>query len=144
MNLIKSHRWRLSMLEQMKYMREESSDGSGVFFFFKQKTAYEMQRGLVGSEMCIRDRYRGKQNMKKKAQVTAEEIKMPKEKIINISNKEKKRSLIRNKLQKKNINIIGGINIDINDFSIEQMAMKSTGGKKLSASLWEHGPGSPR
>eukprot|EP00831_Metopus_contortus_P011060 TRINITY_DN14365_c0_g1_i2.p1 TRINITY_DN14365_c0_g1~~TRINITY_DN14365_c0_g1_i2.p1 ORF type:complete len:135 (+),score=32.40 TRINITY_DN14365_c0_g1_i2:12-416(+) len=28
-----------------------------VFFFFKQKTAYEMQRGLVGSEMCIRDRY---------------------------------------------------------------------------------------
>ena len=25
-------------------------------FFFKQKTAYEMQRGLVGSEMCIRDR----------------------------------------------------------------------------------------
>eukprot|EP00831_Metopus_contortus_P038286 TRINITY_DN30116_c0_g1_i3.p1 TRINITY_DN30116_c0_g1~~TRINITY_DN30116_c0_g1_i3.p1 ORF type:complete len:122 (+),score=8.85 TRINITY_DN30116_c0_g1_i3:16-381(+) len=26
-----------------------------VFFFFKQKTAYEMQRGLVGSEMCIRD-----------------------------------------------------------------------------------------
>eukprot|EP00831_Metopus_contortus_P002210 TRINITY_DN10812_c0_g2_i1.p1 TRINITY_DN10812_c0_g2~~TRINITY_DN10812_c0_g2_i1.p1 ORF type:complete len:211 (-),score=38.66 TRINITY_DN10812_c0_g2_i1:103-735(-) len=29
------------------------------FFFFKQKTAYEMQRGLVGSEMCIRDRYMG-------------------------------------------------------------------------------------
>eukprot|EP00831_Metopus_contortus_P056785 TRINITY_DN4890_c0_g1_i1.p1 TRINITY_DN4890_c0_g1~~TRINITY_DN4890_c0_g1_i1.p1 ORF type:complete len:127 (+),score=31.81 TRINITY_DN4890_c0_g1_i1:76-456(+) len=27
-------------------------------FFFKQKTAYEMQRGLVGSEMCIRDRNR--------------------------------------------------------------------------------------
>eukprot|EP00831_Metopus_contortus_P071332 TRINITY_DN65182_c0_g1_i1.p1 TRINITY_DN65182_c0_g1~~TRINITY_DN65182_c0_g1_i1.p1 ORF type:complete len:167 (-),score=34.51 TRINITY_DN65182_c0_g1_i1:124-624(-) len=26
-----------------------------LFFFFKQKTAYEMQRGLVGSEMCIRD-----------------------------------------------------------------------------------------
>eukprot|EP00831_Metopus_contortus_P056011 TRINITY_DN47621_c0_g1_i1.p1 TRINITY_DN47621_c0_g1~~TRINITY_DN47621_c0_g1_i1.p1 ORF type:complete len:125 (-),score=33.31 TRINITY_DN47621_c0_g1_i1:141-515(-) len=30
------------------------------FFFFKQKTAYEMQRGLVGSEMCIRDRVMGK------------------------------------------------------------------------------------
>eukprot|EP00831_Metopus_contortus_P004567 TRINITY_DN11698_c0_g1_i2.p1 TRINITY_DN11698_c0_g1~~TRINITY_DN11698_c0_g1_i2.p1 ORF type:complete len:160 (+),score=37.99 TRINITY_DN11698_c0_g1_i2:52-531(+) len=28
---------------------------SFFFFFFKQKTAYEMQRGLVGSEMCIRD-----------------------------------------------------------------------------------------
>ena len=28
-----------------------------LFFFFKQKTAYEMLRSLVGSEMCIRDRY---------------------------------------------------------------------------------------
>ena len=27
------------------------------FFFFKQKTAYEMLRRLVGSEMCIRDSY---------------------------------------------------------------------------------------
>ena len=26
------------------------------FFFFKQKTAYEIYYGLVGSEMCIRDR----------------------------------------------------------------------------------------
>nr|CUV60882.1 protein of unknown function [Ralstonia solanacearum] len=25
------------------------------FFFFKQKTAYEISLGLVGSEMCIRD-----------------------------------------------------------------------------------------
>eukprot|EP00831_Metopus_contortus_P078103 TRINITY_DN7482_c0_g1_i4.p1 TRINITY_DN7482_c0_g1~~TRINITY_DN7482_c0_g1_i4.p1 ORF type:complete len:182 (+),score=39.20 TRINITY_DN7482_c0_g1_i4:75-620(+) len=33
-------------------------DTSFFFFFFKQKTAYEMQRGLVGSEMCIRDRRR--------------------------------------------------------------------------------------
>eukprot|EP00658_Telonema_sp_P-2_P034638 TRINITY_DN25272_c0_g1_i1.p1 TRINITY_DN25272_c0_g1~~TRINITY_DN25272_c0_g1_i1.p1 ORF type:complete len:445 (+),score=115.96 TRINITY_DN25272_c0_g1_i1:65-1399(+) len=29
----------------------------GIFFFFKQKTAYEMLRSLVGSEMCIRDSY---------------------------------------------------------------------------------------
>ena len=29
-----------------------------LFFFFKQKTAYEMLRSLVGSEMCIRDRLR--------------------------------------------------------------------------------------
>ena len=28
-----------------------------VFFFFKQKTAYEILSGLVGSEMCIRDRH---------------------------------------------------------------------------------------
>ena len=27
-----------------------------LFFFFKQKTAYEISLGLVGSEMCIRDR----------------------------------------------------------------------------------------
>ena len=27
-----------------------------LFFFVKQKTAYEMLRSLVGSEMCIRDR----------------------------------------------------------------------------------------
>jgi len=27
------------------------------FFFFKQKTAYEIPLRLVGSEMCIRDRY---------------------------------------------------------------------------------------
>ncbi len=26
------------------------------FFFFKQKTAYEIYDGLVGSEICIRDR----------------------------------------------------------------------------------------
>ena len=29
-----------------------------VVFFFKQKTAYEVLRSLVGSEMCIRDRYK--------------------------------------------------------------------------------------
>ena len=28
-----------------------------LFFFFKQKTAYEIEYGLVGSEMCIRDRF---------------------------------------------------------------------------------------
>src|SRR5665809_71447 len=27
-------------------------------FFFKQKTAYEIRLSLVGSEMCIRDRYK--------------------------------------------------------------------------------------
>src|SRR5450756_2747971 len=28
-----------------------------LFFFFKQKTAYEIMPSLVGSEMCIRDRF---------------------------------------------------------------------------------------
>ena len=28
------------------------------YFFFKQKTAYEIMPSLVGSEMCIRDRLR--------------------------------------------------------------------------------------
>ena len=30
-----------------------------LFFFFKQKTAYEIMPSLVGSEMCIRDRVYG-------------------------------------------------------------------------------------
>ena len=30
--------------------------GRDSLFFFKQKTAYEILSGLVGSEMCIRDR----------------------------------------------------------------------------------------
>ena len=38
--------------------RQGLKPGIGVdfFFFFKQKTAYEWLRSLVGSEMCIRDR----------------------------------------------------------------------------------------
>src|SRR5674536_155612 len=36
------------------------SYGICLFFFFKQKTAYEMLRSLVGSEMCIRDSARGR------------------------------------------------------------------------------------
>ncbi len=34
-----------------------------TFFFFKQKTAYEMSASLVGSEMCIRDRTTRVSNM---------------------------------------------------------------------------------
>ena len=30
-----------------------------IYFFFKQKTAYEIPLRLVGSEMCIRDRQTG-------------------------------------------------------------------------------------
>ena len=39
-------------------MSDEASkiDVRVVFFFFKQKTAYEIMPSLVGSEMCIRDR----------------------------------------------------------------------------------------
>ncbi|CZR82769.1 hypothetical protein CDFC105_53668 [Clostridioides difficile] len=33
------------------------------FFFFKQKTAYEIRLSLVGSEMCIRDRYKEYTNL---------------------------------------------------------------------------------
>jgi len=34
----------------------DKSANIGFFFFFKQKTAYEIMPSLVGSEMCIRDR----------------------------------------------------------------------------------------
>ena len=36
-------------------LRRTEYNGIMLFFFFKQKTAYEIQYGLVGSEMCIRD-----------------------------------------------------------------------------------------
>ena len=37
--------------------RDSGESGEREFVFFvKQKTAYEMLRSLVGSEMCIRDR----------------------------------------------------------------------------------------
>ena len=35
-----------------------------IFFFFKQKTAYEISACLVGSEMCIRDRIQKDKNGK--------------------------------------------------------------------------------
>eukprot|EP01017_Pseudomicrothorax_dubius_P026968 TRINITY_DN3058_c0_g1_i1.p1 TRINITY_DN3058_c0_g1~~TRINITY_DN3058_c0_g1_i1.p1 ORF type:complete len:625 (-),score=235.36 TRINITY_DN3058_c0_g1_i1:159-1835(-) len=38
-------------------LRSSDSRSSKSFFFFKQKTAYEISACLVGSEMCIRDRY---------------------------------------------------------------------------------------
>eukprot|EP00831_Metopus_contortus_P061156 TRINITY_DN53010_c0_g1_i1.p1 TRINITY_DN53010_c0_g1~~TRINITY_DN53010_c0_g1_i1.p1 ORF type:complete len:191 (+),score=47.27 TRINITY_DN53010_c0_g1_i1:47-619(+) len=41
------------------------------FFFFKQKTAYEMQRGLVGSEMCIRDSSTTMEIINKKGEINA-------------------------------------------------------------------------
>eukprot|EP00658_Telonema_sp_P-2_P079131 TRINITY_DN7576_c0_g1_i1.p2 TRINITY_DN7576_c0_g1~~TRINITY_DN7576_c0_g1_i1.p2 ORF type:complete len:108 (-),score=20.71 TRINITY_DN7576_c0_g1_i1:465-788(-) len=41
---------------QCRICKGDGMVGQSVFFFFKQKTAYEMLRSLVGSEMCIRDR----------------------------------------------------------------------------------------
>eukprot|EP01017_Pseudomicrothorax_dubius_P049218 TRINITY_DN9117_c0_g1_i6.p1 TRINITY_DN9117_c0_g1~~TRINITY_DN9117_c0_g1_i6.p1 ORF type:complete len:156 (+),score=53.60 TRINITY_DN9117_c0_g1_i6:19-486(+) len=52
-----------------------------TFFFFKQKTAYEMLRSLVGSEMCIRDRPNTidyKRDMKKEDQIELVKEKMRK------------------------------------------------------------------
>ena len=38
-------------------VQEETSFVARDRFFFKQKTAYEIMPSLVGSEMCIRDRF---------------------------------------------------------------------------------------
>ena len=55
------------MLYLVRFCLDEYVIGDGVrvrvrgdlyIFFFKQKTAYEIQYGLVGSEMCIRDSHR--------------------------------------------------------------------------------------
>ena len=46
------------MYSKTKLKREHThthTHAHTTFFFFKQKTAYEMLRSLVGSEMCIRD-----------------------------------------------------------------------------------------
>ena len=43
----------------MEVSEEAAWRGRGIFFV-KQKTAYEMLRSLVGSEMCIRDRVKVK------------------------------------------------------------------------------------
>ena len=50
--------WWGVVVRDEKEGRGESGEKRCVFFFFKQKTAYEMLRSLVGSEMCIRDRFR--------------------------------------------------------------------------------------
>ncbi len=39
-----------------EWIRRKHPVDSSVVFFFKQKTAYEIRLGLVGSEMCIRGR----------------------------------------------------------------------------------------
>ena len=46
--------WTLIGRFGMTIFLNEDSD-----FFFKQKTAYEISACLVGSEMCIRDRFKG-------------------------------------------------------------------------------------
>ncbi len=33
------------------------NDSEIIFFFFKQKTAYEFKSGFVGSKMCKKDRF---------------------------------------------------------------------------------------
>eukprot|EP01017_Pseudomicrothorax_dubius_P015692 TRINITY_DN1797_c0_g1_i10.p1 TRINITY_DN1797_c0_g1~~TRINITY_DN1797_c0_g1_i10.p1 ORF type:complete len:227 (+),score=80.75 TRINITY_DN1797_c0_g1_i10:13-693(+) len=45
-----------------------------LFFFFKQKTAYEMLRSLVGSEMCIRDRSIGAEGSYNEYEIATEVV----------------------------------------------------------------------
>ncbi len=40
-------------------MKEKTEYERNMIFFFKQKTAYEMLRSIVGSEMCISNRSKG-------------------------------------------------------------------------------------
>eukprot|EP01016_Furgasonia_blochmanni_P033076 TRINITY_DN342_c0_g1_i4.p1 TRINITY_DN342_c0_g1~~TRINITY_DN342_c0_g1_i4.p1 ORF type:complete len:192 (+),score=46.42 TRINITY_DN342_c0_g1_i4:3-578(+) len=50
-------------------------DRLDFFFFFKQKTAYEIMPSLVGSEMCIRDRYMGNINKRKQFRRNSMQVK---------------------------------------------------------------------
>ena len=60
--------------------------GVFFFFFFKQKTAYEMLRSLVGSEMCIRDRNEVNQ-MSDEIFIQQKEIIKLNNELINLKNK---------------------------------------------------------
>eukprot|EP01016_Furgasonia_blochmanni_P049645 TRINITY_DN755_c0_g1_i1.p2 TRINITY_DN755_c0_g1~~TRINITY_DN755_c0_g1_i1.p2 ORF type:complete len:185 (+),score=75.34 TRINITY_DN755_c0_g1_i1:38-592(+) len=61
-----------------------------IFFFFKQKTAYEIGVRLVGSEMCIRDRYQRRVHGDLKAYF-----------LQNIQHKSRAREMTRGILRKK-------------------------------------------
>ena len=50
--LLITHSWKTQTIGTGIVIKESQC----LNFFFKQKTAYEMLRSLVGSEMCIRDR----------------------------------------------------------------------------------------
>eukprot|EP01016_Furgasonia_blochmanni_P052997 TRINITY_DN8512_c0_g1_i2.p1 TRINITY_DN8512_c0_g1~~TRINITY_DN8512_c0_g1_i2.p1 ORF type:complete len:820 (+),score=131.07 TRINITY_DN8512_c0_g1_i2:45-2504(+) len=45
------------LISNMSFPLSKKVSNTSPFFFFKQKTAYEIMPSLVGSEMCIRDRY---------------------------------------------------------------------------------------
>ncbi len=53
---------RIEVLELIRRVLLHTREYNIVFFFFKQKTAYEIGVRLVGSEMCIRDRTTGVSN----------------------------------------------------------------------------------
>ena len=46
----------LTLFGRLKIIEIRDGISYNLFFFFKQKTAYEIMPSLVGSEMCIRDR----------------------------------------------------------------------------------------
>ena len=46
-----------NILQEKRYILFKCN--TKAIFFFKQKTAYEITTRLVGSEMCIRDRFDG-------------------------------------------------------------------------------------
>ena len=50
----------LGHLRELRVLWLNVNQLTGAFFFFKQKTAYEIASCLVGSEMCIRDRTHSK------------------------------------------------------------------------------------
>eukprot|EP01016_Furgasonia_blochmanni_P000378 TRINITY_DN10060_c0_g1_i3.p1 TRINITY_DN10060_c0_g1~~TRINITY_DN10060_c0_g1_i3.p1 ORF type:complete len:336 (+),score=45.77 TRINITY_DN10060_c0_g1_i3:64-1071(+) len=59
--LVVGGRISLASVQDLVILTMDNEDGEDVIinaiFFFKQKTAYEIGVRLVGSEMCIRDRY---------------------------------------------------------------------------------------
>ena len=63
--VVVSHICRWSVLVLLGVMCVLLAVVVGILFFFKQKTAYEGLRSLVGSEMCIRDSSRAMGGVKR-------------------------------------------------------------------------------
>ena len=64
--------WSFRVLAQIRNLSDDSKvENLHKKFFFKQKTAYEMLRSLVGSEMCIRDRPKSPSNKMQKRNLIA-------------------------------------------------------------------------
>eukprot|EP00825_Cyclidium_porcatum_P032531 TRINITY_DN3479_c0_g1_i2.p1 TRINITY_DN3479_c0_g1~~TRINITY_DN3479_c0_g1_i2.p1 ORF type:complete len:158 (+),score=41.95 TRINITY_DN3479_c0_g1_i2:53-526(+) len=71
------------------------------FFFFKQKTAYEIMPSLVGSEMCIRDSYQGELLANKQLEIILKKLQSQDEALALTYSEKNPADIIKKPIQKK-------------------------------------------